>query len=336
MECHRCKTAELINESQKCFKGEIPEEIRGILQDICLCCSHGCRTCRNVVRRGGRRRSVYAHKRALQEAILRYECVIRGGKGAAEALASLSVSPNRQAQKSAPSRVPPTRAGEPDSVIAAKAELANLLRSYCYRCEQSQDDNPAHRGITFVSKDAGNGTDDPNVQLEDWLLAQRETDANEAYRDGCTDLPPDVENKLRVQLAAFAQLSFYDKMLVCVLLTMKPGTTNRHYTLAEFARLDWLWDPEISRVFSLSGLRLSVEGAGLSKQAAHTRYRSIVARVPTLASVAWNYFQSAREAAKGQDPTSDPETADSEVEGLKPNFSTAIRSAADSVDPLDD
>ena len=392
MECHNCKTSRLIASIRERFGEKIPTELRAPLHDACLACSHNCRTCKTMVPDGpeptpnaespkGRKGakapkkrppvSAYARKRAIERKILALSRLTHE--------APANTPPPQPSEDDiffgrvdalsrdrAPTLAPRIVSSDPAAVAALKAELAQIITSHCSRCDQSQDDNPSHRGITFVSKDADSDADDPNTNLEDWLLAQKETDALEVYRSGCTALPADIENSFRVQLTEFAQLSVYDKLLVCVLMSHKPGFTNRYYTLADFARLRWLRDPEVSRIFSQCGINLTLTGDGISKQAAHVRYGNIVRRIPSLAAIAHGQIgkgrgggaRTTREADLEEDQTDfmgilftgqtapapraqppreadDAETPaeDRPAPVFKPNHTTAIRSQADSVDP---
>ena len=401
MECHNCKTSRLIASVRERFGEKIPTELRAILHDTCLVCSHACRTCRTLVPDGpepapqdpkaqqkGRKPSkppkkrppvsAYARKRAIERKLLALSRITT------EPAKDLPPPPKPSAddiffgraealsRDRAPTLAPRIVSSDPAAVAALKAELAQIITAHCSRCDQSQDDNPSHRGITFVSKDADNGSDDPNVQLEDWLLAQKETDALEVYRSGCTALPADIENAFRVQLTEFAQLSVYDKLLVCVLMSQKPGYTNRYYTLADFARLRWLNNPETAKIFAQCGINLTLTGDGISKQAAHVRYGNIVRKIPALAAIAHGQIgkgkgggaKPVRETDLEEDqtdfmgvlftvpppaattPQADPDdtpappaaqdhddTPDRPTAVFAPNISTAVRSRADSVDP---
>lgn len=204
-------------------------------------------------------------------------------------------------------------------------KLRTAFMAVCYTCSRvSNDDNPSHHGQVFVSLDSGNcqadsgrakstHTDD-NVVLSraDWLNNHRSPDAVEptygtdprinvemAEEKGVYEainsqsvsrLPLEIEDTLRKEFAKFVQLDILDKILVaCVMSGMN---------IAEFAKMLWLpysiVDPKTKTI------------RPITKQAAHARWKGIVARFPVFASIAaggeTNKRARARLAAEFADP----------------------------------
>ena len=215
-----------------------------------------------------------------------------------------------------------------DDLLPQVEKLRNAFIAVCYTCSKvSDDDNPSHHGQVFVSLDSGNcqadsgrakstHTDD-NIVLSraDWLNNHRSPDAIEstygtdprinvemAEEKGVYEainsqpvskLPLEIEDTLRKEFAKFVQLDILDKILVaCVMSGMN---------IAEFAKMLWLpysiVDPKTKTI------------RPITKQAAHARWKGIVARFPVFASIAsgseTNKRAMARLAAQFADPNGD-------------------------------
>lgn len=185
------------------------------------------------------------------------------------------------------------------------AELQEAFQTVCLTCAKvSNDDNPSNHGQTFVSLDSGNcqadsgrakstHTDDNIVQSRaDWiglhkspdvedqtygmspqisLMMKEEPEFEQKNGNATTSmLPPDVEDKLRMEFSNFVALDIIDKLLLsCVMSGMN---------IAEFAKMLWfpysIVDPKSRTVKSIT------------KQAAHARWINICKRFPVFMSVA--------------------------------------------------
>ena len=184
-------------------------------------------------------------------------------------------------------------------------ELQEAFQTVCLTCAKvSNDDNPSNHGQTFVSLDSGNcqadsgrakttHTDDNIVQSRaDWIGLHKSPDVEdqtygvspvvsmmmkeEPYLDNrllngsSSMLPPEVEDRLRMEFSNFVELDIIDKLLLsCVMSGMN---------IAEFAKMLWfpysIVDPKTRTVKSIT------------KQAAHARWINICKRFPVFMSVA--------------------------------------------------
>lgn len=184
-------------------------------------------------------------------------------------------------------------------------ELQQAFQVVCLTCAKvSNDDNPSNHGQTFVSLDSGNcqadsgrakttHTDDNIVQSRaDWIglhkspdvddrsygmspydsLAMKEEAKNISDTISGTSslLPPEVEDRLRMEFSNFIELDILDKLLLsCMMSGMN---------IAEFAKMLWfpysIVDPKTRTV------------KAITKQAAHARWINICKRFPVFMSVA--------------------------------------------------
>lgn len=184
-------------------------------------------------------------------------------------------------------------------------ELQQAFQVVCLTCARvSNDDNPSNHGQTFVSLDSGNcqadsgrakttHTDDNIVQSRaDWIGIHKALDVEESsfgmspvaniilqespeevdklVNATSTMLPPEVEDKLRMEFSNFVELDIIDKLLLCCIMS--------GMNIAEFAKMLWLpysiVDPKTRQVKSIT------------KQAAHARWMNICKRFPVFMSVA--------------------------------------------------
>lgn len=195
-------------------------------------------------------------------------------------------------------------------------DLQRAFQTVCLTCAKvSNDDNPSNHGQTFVSLDSGNcqvdsgrakttHTDDNIVQSRaDWiglhkspdledqtygmspyasLVRKEEPRIDEAINNATSSmLPPEVEDRLRMEFSNFVALDIIDKLLLsCVISGMN---------IAEFAKMLWfpysLVDPKTRTVKSIT------------KQAAHARWINICKRFPVFMSIA---MSSAKDNKKAQ------------------------------------
>ena len=184
-------------------------------------------------------------------------------------------------------------------------ELHEAFQTVCLTCAKvSNDDNPSNHGQVFVSLDSGNcqadsgrakstHTDDNIVQSRaDWiglhkspdiesptygtspvhsLMMKEEPEKEERSLNATSSmLPPEIEDKLRIEFSNFVELDIIDKMLLsCIMSGMN---------IAEFAKMLWfpysIVDPKTRTVKSIT------------KQAAHARWINICKRFPVFMSVA--------------------------------------------------
>ena len=184
-------------------------------------------------------------------------------------------------------------------------ELQEAFQTVCLTCAKvSNDDNPSNHGQTFVSLDSGNcqadsgrakttHTDDNIVQSRaDWIGLHKSPDVedqtygvspvvslmmkeephldNRLLNGSSSMLPPEVEDRLRMEFSNFVELDIIDKLLLsCVMSGMN---------IAEFAKMLWfpysIVDPKTRTVKSIT------------KQAAHARWINICKRFPVFMSVA--------------------------------------------------
>lgn len=184
-------------------------------------------------------------------------------------------------------------------------ELQQAFQVVCLTCAKvSNDDNPSNHGQTFVSLDSGNcqadsgrakttHTDDNIVQSRaDWiglhkspdvadhtfgmspyesLVMKEEPERGEILMNATSSLlPPEVEDRLRMEFSNFVELDILDKLLLsCMMSGMN---------IAEFAKMLWfpysIVDPKTRTV------------KAITKQAAHARWINICKRFPVFMSVA--------------------------------------------------
>ena len=184
-------------------------------------------------------------------------------------------------------------------------ELQQAFQVVCLTCAKvSNDDNPSNHGQTFVSLDSGNcqadsgrakttHTDDNIVQSRaDWiglhkspdvadhtfgmspydsLVMKEEPERGETLINTTSSLlPPEVEDRLRMEFSNFVELDILDKLLLsCMMSGMN---------IAEFAKMLWfpysIVDPKTRTV------------KAITKQAAHARWINICKRFPVFMSVA--------------------------------------------------
>lgn len=99
------------------------------------------------------------------------------------------------------------------------------LRTMCCSCSTREIDNPNGRNRTFVSMDAM-----PNPEgLVGGVYKRADVPPS---GEAATALPPEVEMRLRDELASFLRLSFLNQLLLVWIM--------RGESAAEFGRLDWL------------------------------------------------------------------------------------------------
>lgn len=184
-------------------------------------------------------------------------------------------------------------------------DLQEAFQTVCLTCAKvSNDDNPSNHGQSFVSLDSGNchansgkakstSTDDNIVQSRaDWIGLHKSPDVaestfgmcphtrimleeDEQYKekvlnDTTSMLPPEIEDRLRIEFSNFVELDIIDKLLLsCVMSGMN---------IAEFAKMLWfpysIVDPKTRTV------------KPITKQAAHARWINICKRFPVFMSVA--------------------------------------------------
>ena len=157
----------------------------------------------------------------------------------------------------------------------AAEHIQSALSAVCLACAHSaNDDNPSNHGQSFVSLDrsieAPNNSKSTSLQVADYLLSKRRPDVHAQDPNGCSGLPPSVEETLKIQFANFAALSPIDLCLVAHL--MGGGS------FATFATMSWLphlpYDP------------ITLQPIPVSRQAIHARFRNIVRKIPVLAVLA--------------------------------------------------
>lgn len=194
-------------------------------------------------------------------------------------------------------------------------ELRQAFQAVCLTCAKvSNDDNPSNHGQTFVSLDSGNcqadsgrakttHTDDNIVQSRaDWIGLHKSPDfgSNEygtspyeamamkeepeaairKLNETTSVLPPDIEDKLRMEFSNFVELDIIDKILLsCIMSGMN---------IAEFAKM--LWFP-----YSIVDPKTRMVKA-ITKQAAHARWINICKRFPVFMSVAISSAKANRKA----------------------------------------
>lgn len=195
--------------------------------------------------------------------------------------------------------------------------LAESLSAICLACSRSSDDdNLSRHGKTFVSFDsesepsrsssASSAADfiysrrspdynPPAYGVFDYGFDQRtdasEPDAQNSDISSTTSLPVYVEEALKRQFVNLKSLSPLDLCLVAHVLQGK--------SLASFASMSWLtrlpYDPATMRPIPIT------------RQAAHSRFRSICRRIPVLAVLspsAANSFSDPAEFDASQTPES--------------------------------
>lgn len=263
MHCRKCKTYARKNELLARYPdGCIPEDLRMQLIDACIVCSHGCVNAKGKPRCRHYRVKVALGKEVAKAeksvAAIRSEIARLESKGR-EDLYGYSIAVQKGKLKA-----------EEASLREKTAAYEDVLRE-CSECTQSSDDFPSNSGQTFISIDEGVSGDslaDVNDALQDHILSQRIDTTTPSPR--ATSLPPDVEDRLRKELASFTQLDMADKFLVCVLMTAKKGHNDRFHSITDFAK----------------DFAPYVFGRPISKQAAHARFVRVVKRVPILAAIA--------------------------------------------------
>lgn len=286
MECHVCKTAELIALVRARYGKRIPINVRNAILESCITCAHRCRICKTKVMSegGGEPVSVYRRKRQLRRQIERltgkpeYLPVALRGYGR-----KTLNDPN-----AAPILLPEFSREDPLEVMRAKVELADILRGYCWSCIQTYDDNPTNRGETFISFEALQDVlcHSPDVQFTKWLRTKIRAEVQTTCGDNRSYLPPDVEDRIREQLAAFSGLSIVDKLFVSVLMTKKDRARSGYYNPTDFARLTWLRSPKVASSFAKWGIELRVTGTGLRRQSGQSRFQSLIRKMPAFAAIA--------------------------------------------------
>lgn len=263
MHCRKCKIYARKNELLSKFPdGRIPDEQRMHLINACIACSHGC-----VNAKGNPRCRLYRHRIALGREVVRLE----------KSVAAMKTKIVRLEAKGNDDLYGFTIATQKGKLKAEEIFLRNRVGAYeavlreCSECTRSSDDFPSNSGQTFISMDegvSGDSLSDANDALQDYILSKRIDGTAPSPR--ATPLPPDVEDRLRKEIATFTQLDMADKFLVCALMTLKPGSNDRFYSITDFAKE---FAPYIF-------------GRAISKQAAHARFVRVVRRIPVLAAIA--------------------------------------------------
>ena len=290
MQCEKCKVKAQLDELlARHPDGNAPEEERSRLIDACVVCSHGC-----VDAKGKPRCRLYPRKTALQKELAKLK----------KALSERALAVENLKRKGNPDLYGYALAVETGRYNADRTFLESRQKAYdailreCAECNRSSDDNPSNSGQSFVSIDEGTSGDplsDTNDAIADWILEKRitnrSTDPDSVRPVRITSLPEQVEDTLRMQLSAFSQLDLADKFLVCVLMTNKPRSNDRFYSIADFAKK----------------FAPYVFGRPISKQAAHARYVRVVKRMPILAAIAHGQIGKGKGGAKKQ--SIDPEEA---------------------------
>ncbi len=138
-------------------------------------------------------------------------------------------------------------------------EIERLQSICCSCCEKHGDKLPGAGGDRrVVSLDAMVNPEG----LVGGLYERLDKAPPRADDDPLTTLPPDVEERLRGEIAAFLRLSFVNQILLLWVL--------RGESLAEFGRLDWL--PAAGREFGQ-----------ITRQAANERVATICKTCPGIA-----------------------------------------------------
>lgn len=300
MVCSRCKVKALKDRLLSQHPdGDLPPAESEPLIEACIVCSHGC-----IDAKGKPRCAVYRRKCHVRKTIA----------ALTEEIAELA--PNAERRPDLYSLALSRKQSELD---ASQKALASVLRE-CSFCDRSNDDNPQHNGVTFFSLDAS------PAEIPTEGLSSSTTDSATASGDCPTStswlykhalprssrtspavsaLPPDVEDKWRVELANFTGESLVTKFLVCLLLSRKPS--GAFYNLSDFANLRWLHtrdaaghlhDTEFTRFLYAAGYRLVPTDEFLaahkddpdahphvSKQSVHFRFKTLVRKMPTIAAV---------------------------------------------------
>lgn len=131
------------------------------------------------------------------------------------------------------------------------------LTKICSECSDKEIENPSGEGRVKVSIDA---MCDPSG-LYDELRAKPVQEAEERRP---TSLPPEVEARLREELAQFLRLSYLNQMLLVWIM--------RGGSLAEFGRMEWLPKGVADRGF-------------VTRQAMNERLATIKKTCPDIAGV---------------------------------------------------
>lgn len=327
MECARCKTQQDINAVlAKYPNGNAPERVLAPLREACLICSHGCHSCKTSY-------TAPSGKKTEKETL--------------EVIKMLQLIVDSADKPSCPY--------SDEDVLSAKKRLLKLQRR-CQNCTRSADDNPSNHGQTFVSLDSGMEHDGKESveSREDWMLTNIDVDYK-AQLEGkgggstVTDLPEEVEDTFRVEFANFLQLDMADKILACLLMSTKTKVPRRYYTIADYAKMEWVpaemqfgnghgrellestrellrrlkkfqdgvaatfaedektrtkIESMLNRVFfQAASVNLNVEkclAPGLTKQAAHARYKKFIAKMPTLTAVAHDQIGKGKGGGAGK------------------------------------
>ena len=299
MVCSRCKVKALKDRLLSQHPdGDIPPAESEPLIEACIVCSHGC-----MDAKGKPRCAVYRRKCQARKTIA----------ALTEKIAELAPNAERR-----PDLYGFALSQKKSALAEQQKTLAAVLRE-CSFCDRSSDDNPQHNGVTFFSLDAspveiptdgtlsksdGDFSSESCPQSASWLY-RHALPQNSSNQSRATSLPPDIEDKWRIELANFTGESLVTKFLVCLLLSRKPS--GAFYNLSDFANLRWLHtrdaaghlhDTEFTRFLYAAGYRLVPTDEFLaahrddpdahphvSKQSVHFRFKTLVRKMPTIAAV---------------------------------------------------
>ena len=293
MVCSRCKVKALKDRLLSQHPdGDLPPAESEPLIEACIVCSHGC-----MDAKGKPRCAVYRRKCHVRKTIA----------ALTEEIAELAPNAERR-----PDLYGFALSQKNSALAEHQKALAAVLRE-CSFCDRSNDDNPQHNGVTFFSLDASpaeavdsSSTNASSAQCPNsrsWLYSRALPRQTPSAR--VSALPPDIEDKWRVELANFTGESLVTKFLVCLLLSRKPS--GAFYNLSDFANLRWLHtrdaaghlhDTEFTRFLYAAGYRLVPTDEFLaahrddpdahphvSKQSVHFRFKTLVRKMPTIAAV---------------------------------------------------
>lgn len=297
MKCERCKYYALQKQLLAEYPdGDFPQSRARPLYMACFTCSHGC-----VDSEGASRCQTYTDKSKLEKKIASLE------KTVGQLTLKAADKPDLYSYNLSKKRA---------ELADAKSELEKCY-TRCRTCNRTSDDNPSHYGVSFVSIDSRGRTCDTmpscrrssvsgethsddsatDATVGEWMLSKR-LDINRPSKGGVTKLPYDIEDRMRVELANYSgNTSLVDKMLLAVLMTQKPyGRTNECFNPVDFAKLRWMFyfdaagrrhNTDFSRFLISCGWRPPESGkCGISKQAVHYRFKTIVRKMPVLAAIA--------------------------------------------------
>ena len=134
------------------------------------------------------------------------------------------------------------------------------LQKICCACSDKEIEKPSGKGKVTVSMDAMTNVE--GLVGGQYKIAKTTRTASE---NGPTSaLPPDIEMRLRDELAAFLRLSYMNQMLLVWIL--------RGGGLSEFSRLDWI--PKAGR-----------KNGFITRQAVDERVRTLKNSCPNIALV---------------------------------------------------